>query len=99
MHEIDHDAARPRVDRKSLLAGVAIGLFPLALLAAQQRSGTDDEPKFPRYQVAAWSDATGDRHGAFVVNTETGELVAVLGRSYVTEGRITADHVVQNVAR
>ena len=101
MRQIDPNPARARVDRKSLLAGVALGLLPLALVGAQQQQQqpADEPPEFPRYQVAAWGDGAGDRHGAFVVNTETGELVAVLGRSYVTGKGIAAEHVVQAVAR
>lgn len=99
MNGTDRGSNSARVDGRSLLAGIALGLLPLAIIGAQQKPAAEERPTFPRYQVSSWSDGTGDRHGAFVVNTETGELVAVLGRSYVTGKGITADHVVQDVAR
>ena len=99
MNEMNRNANRPRVDGKSLLVGLALGVLPLAVIGAQRAPAADEKPRFPKYQVAAWSDGAGDRHGAFVVNTETGELVAVLGRSYVSGKGIAAEHAVQNVKR
>jgi hypothetical protein len=64
-----------RSDTKMLVVGIVIGVG--AMLA----KGAADVPS-PRYQISSWSTAipTDIRHGAYVVDSQTGIVV-----SYVNE--------------
>lgn len=74
----------------SLLAGLAIGLFVFALLGADPTpttpaprepagAGIADADERDRYELSAWANQDG--HGAFVLNTHTGEVVSIIGRT------------------
>ena len=62
---------------KSLITGLAVGLLVLSQIGA-------DPPATPpsqgdRYELSAWANQDG--HGAFVLNTRTGEVVSIIGRT------------------
>ena len=79
---------------KGLIVGLVVVVCAVGLAVAQQQPTQQQQPaaKAPpaelvgTYQVSAWAHDDG-RHGAFVVNTRTGEVMSIVGRSRtVSEG-------------
>ena len=84
---------------KSLLIGMVLG--GILLLAAGAERAPATRPDEPRYQISAWAhDEMGSGHGAFVLDTRTGEVLSVIGRNVVrAENDIVADYKVEKVKR
>ena len=84
-----------RTCSRGLIMGLVVAVCAAGLAIAQQQQPQQQQqpaakalPAEPvgTYQVSAWAHDDG-RHGAFVVNTRTGEVMSIVGRSRtVSEG-------------
>jgi len=68
------------VQLKCVFIGAACTICVLLALAGQQPSQSPPPAPVGTYQVSAWAHADG-RHGAFVIDTRTGEVISVVGRT------------------
>ena len=87
-----------KLEWRSLAIGLLAGVTLVTALGARRGPAKEPPRTFPKYQVAAWGGDKDSHHGAFMVDTETGQVVAILGRTYVASGRVNGEYAVQEVA-
>ena len=94
---------RFNIDLKSLVIGLLSGALVLSMIGADgsttQPAGGMTTVIGPRYEISAYSQGT-DRIGAFMVDTQTGEVLSILGRTTIGGGnKMFGNYTVERVQR
>jgi len=88
---------RAKLDMKSVVIGLLSGVLVIVAFGASDLSTT--RPVTQRFEISAWSQGN-DRHGVFVVDTETGDVTSILGRTTIGGGNVvSATYAIQRVQR